>query len=302
MITNIRPKAFSNQVYDRLFKAIFGRENEQSKKWRLELYNALRGTNYTDPDALEINTIENVIYLTMRNDISFLVDSQMTLFEQQSSYNPNMPLRGLMYFAQLYQMHLSKLGKTLHRSTLIKIPNPKFVVFYNGEKETKDRETLKLSDAFETPENKGDFEWTAELININPAHNKTLQKNCKPLYDYVKYVSRLKDNKKKGMDGIDAVTEAVDWAIKENLLDGYFKEQKEEVLAMSLTEFDAEEVTKDLLEEGREIGREEGLQQKAIEAAQNALSMQLPAETASKISGLPIEKVLELQAQLLAQA
>ena len=122
------------------------------------------------------------------------------------------------------------------------------------------------------------------------------------MYDYVKYVSRLKDNKKKGMDGIDAVTEAVDWAIKENLLDGYFKEQKEEVLAMSLTEFDAEEVTKDLLEEGREIGREEGLQQKAIEAAQNALSMQLPAETASKISGLPIEKVLELQAQLLAQA
>lgn len=104
MSTKIEPSGFTNETYDRLFKAIFGRENQQSKQWRLELYNALRGTNYKDPDALEINTIENVIYLTMRNDISFLVDSQMTLFEQQSTYNPNMPLRGFMYFSQLYQM------------------------------------------------------------------------------------------------------------------------------------------------------------------------------------------------------
>ena len=81
MSPKIEPSGFTNETYDRLFKAIFGRENQQSKQWRLELYNALRGTNYKDPDALEINTIENVIYLTMRNDISFLVDSQMTLFE-----------------------------------------------------------------------------------------------------------------------------------------------------------------------------------------------------------------------------
>ena len=75
-----------NREYrDRLFKAIFGRDNEQSKKWRLDLYNALNGTSYTDPDALEVNTIENVIYMTMRNDISFLVDSQMTLYEHANN-------------------------------------------------------------------------------------------------------------------------------------------------------------------------------------------------------------------------
>ena len=279
---------------DRLFKAIFGRDNPQSKQWRLELYNALRGTNYTDPDALELNTIENVIYLTMRNDISFLVDSQMTLFEQQSTFNPNMPLRGLLYFAQLYQMHLSKLGKTLHRSTLVKIPNPKFVVFYNGTKETKDTEYLKLSDAFEHEQNNHDFEWTAELININQNHNETLQKNCKPLYDYVRYISRIKNKKQSGMSAKDAVNDAVDWAIKENLLDGFFKLQKEEILGMSLTEYDEEEVAKDLFEEGKEVGHAEGAQQKAIEDARSFYKNGVSVELIAKSMDMTIDQIMEL--------
>ena len=109
---------------DRLFKAIFGRDTEQSKRWRLDLYNALNGTHYSDPDTLEVNTIENVIYMTMKNDISFLVDSQMTLYEQQSTYNPNMPLRGFFYFSQLYQMYIEKNDKNILVTKLIKIPPP----------------------------------------------------------------------------------------------------------------------------------------------------------------------------------
>ena len=219
MPNEITPSGTVNHYKDRLFISIFGKDNEQSKKWRLDLYNALRGTNYTDPDALELNTIENVIYLTMRNDVSFLVDSQMTLFEQQSTFNPNMPLRGLMYFAQLYQMHLAKQGRTLFRTTLTKIPNPKFIVFYNGTKETEDREVLKLSDAFEIQDDSGQYEWSSELININPNHNKPLQQKCKPLYDYVRYVSQVNENKRLGMQVKEAVNKAVEWAIRENLLD-----------------------------------------------------------------------------------
>nr|WP_318659553.1 hypothetical protein [uncultured Treponema sp.] len=287
---------------DRLFKAIFGRNTEESKKWRLELYNALNGSNYTDPDDLEVNTIENVIYLTMRNDVSFLVDSQMTLYEQQSTYNPNLPLRGLMYFSQLYQMHLSRLGKTLHRSTLVKIPNPKFVVFYNGEKETPDRLDLKLSDAFEIPDTSGNFEWTAELINISQNHNISLQKKCEPLYNYIQYISRISENKKKGMSAVNAVDEAMDWAVHANLLNGFFKVQKEEVLAMSLTEYDEEEVRRDFIEEGREmgiaegreIGHEEGAQQKALEAATELLKEGDSPEKIARCIGLPLEKVKEL--------
>ncbi|MBQ0163154.1 MAG: hypothetical protein KBS84_08370 [Treponema sp.] len=188
------------QYRDRLFKAIFGRDTEQSKKWRLELYNALNGSHYTDPDALKLNTIENIIYITMKNDVSFLIDSQMNLYEQQSTYNPNMPLRGLMYFSQLYQMYISQNEKDVHSSKIVKIPNPKFIVFYNGVKDFPDRIKLKLSDAFEKEDKSGDFEWTAEMININPGHNETLQKICKPLYNYTSYVSRISDNKKKGAD------------------------------------------------------------------------------------------------------
>jgi len=316
----------NNEIRDRLFKAIFGRENPQSRQWRLELYNALRGTHYTDSNALELNTIDNVIYLTMRNDISFLVDSQITLFEQQSTYNPNMPLRGLMYFAQLYQMHLNKMDKTLFRSTIVRIPNPEFIVFYNGQRKTKEIEYLKLSDAFEKEDKSGDFEWTAKMININPGYNSTLQKKCKPLYNYTQYISRIAENKRKGMNIKDAVNEAVDWAIREKLLDGFFKTQKEEILAMSLTEFNAEQVYRNWLEEGkeegREIGREEGRQegrqeglqegrleglkegtmQKAIDDTIAFLKENVAPEIIAKCVKLPLEKVLELQKTLTVEA
>ncbi len=321
----------SNEIRDRLFKAIFGRDTAQSKQWRLELYNALRGTNYSDPDALELNTIENVIYLTMRNDISFLIDSQMTLFEQQSTYNPNMPLRGLMYFSQLYQMHLTKTDKTLFRSTIVKIPNPEFIVFYNGHKKTEEVEYLKLSDAFEREDKSGNFEWTAKMININPGYNSSIQKKCKALYNYTQYISRVAENRKNGMNIKNAVNEAVDWAIKENLLNGFFKEQKEEILAMSLTEFNAEQVYRNWLQEGREegfeqgreeglqagreeglrAGREEGLQagreegraegsiEKARETTEKLLRMKvLTLEQIAEGTGLSIEEIKELQKKI----
>ena len=123
---------------DRLFKAIYGRDTPESKKWRLELYNALNGSCYTNPDDIELTTIENVIYITMKNDVSFLIGDEMNLFEQQSSYNPNLPLRGLMYFAQLYQIWLTKKGLDLFGSKLVKIPAPRFIVFYIGNTECPD--------------------------------------------------------------------------------------------------------------------------------------------------------------------
>ncbi len=100
------------QYKDRLFKAIFGRDTEESKRWRLDLYNALNGTDYKDPNALKLNTIEDIIYITMHNDVSFLIDDQMVLYEQQSSHNKNMPLRGFLYFSQLYYKYLEELQKS----------------------------------------------------------------------------------------------------------------------------------------------------------------------------------------------
>ena len=117
-----------NRKYkDSLFRMVF-----QKKSDLLELYNAINGTEYTNPDELEINTLENVLYITKKNDVSFIIDCTMNLYEHQSSYNPNMPLRGLVYFSKQYNKYVEQRKLNLFSTALQKIPTPKFVVFYNG--------------------------------------------------------------------------------------------------------------------------------------------------------------------------
>ena len=284
-----------SKVYDHLFIAIFGKNNERSKRWRLELYNALNGTNYTDPDALELNTLENVIYIKMHNDVSFLIDSQMTLYEHQRTTNPNMPLRGFFYFAQLYQKYIDSKRELIGTSTLIKIPNPNYIVFYNGDTGRDEDYELKLSDAFMHEDKSGKFEWTARVLNINKDYNLPLQKKCKPLYDYIQFVSRINDNKEKGMTIEQAVDEAVDWACEQNLLEGYIREQKAEVKMNLLTEYDEEAY----IRIWRRDGIIQGKQEKAIEVASNLLELKkLPPEQIAQSVGLSLEQVLELQKKI----
>ena len=288
------PGSFNRQYQDRLFKAIFGRE--EHKDWLLSLYNALNGSSYTDPSAIEINTIAGLIYVTMKNDISFLIDSQLNLYEQQSSYNPNMPLRGLMYFAELYQKHLTRQDKDLFTTAIVKIPTPNFVVFYNGSRELPDVTKLRLSDAFEVPEENGDFEWTATMLNINSGHNKTLFQKCKPLYHYSCYVDRVKSNVRSGMTKEKAVSEAVSFAIRNDFLDGYFKLQKAEVLNMSLTEFDQEAYDRHRFNEGKEVGIAEGERKNALQNARNLLCMKLGSvEQIAQATQLSVDEVVHLQ-------
>ena len=303
------PGAFNRQYQDRLFKAIFGRE--EHKDWLLSLYNALNGSSYTDPSAIEINTIEGIIYVTMKNDISFLIDSQLNLYEQQSSYNPNMPLRGLMYFAELYQKHLTKQDRDLFTTALVKIPMPNFVVFYNGSRDMPDVTKLSLSEAFEIPAENGDFEWTATMLNINAGRNKTLLQKCKPLYHYSCYVDRVKSNVRSGMTKENAVSEAVNFAIQNDFLDGYFKIQKAEVLNMSLTEFDQEAYDRHRfnegkevgiaegkavgiaigIAEGKEVGIAEGKRDAALQNARNFKYKNIPVDIIAECTGLSVEQV-----------
>ena len=288
-IIEVRPQP---KFRDRLFIAIFGKNNERSKRWRLDLYNTLNGTNYTDPDALKLNTIENVIFVTMYNDVSFLVDSQMTLYEQQSRPNANMPLRGLFYFSQLYQRFISDNKLDLHRSSLIKIPNPGFVVFYNGEPSRSERYELRLSSAFEQKDVSGKFEWTADVININTNMNENLVKKCKPLYDYVRLVGRISINQSKKMGKEQAVREAVEWACKEDLLEGFVREQKETIIGMCLTEFN-EEVA---ILNWRQDGIIEGREQKALEAAKKLYSNGVSIDIIANSLEMTQEQVKEIVA------
>ena len=300
---NEKITSLNNPEYkDRLFKFIFGRASEESKRWRLQLYNALNGTNVTDPDELKINTIENVIYITMHNDISFLVDSEINLYEEQSSYNPNMPLRGYLYFATLYQMYLKENNKNLISSSRVMIPTPKFYVFYHGGPKNPERWKMKLSDSFLNPDDSGDFQWTATVINLHPNHNSVLNKNCTPLYHYVKFTSLISENRKSGMNKQEAIEKAVDYAIEKGFLEGFFKIHRAEVIGMCLTEFDEEEAKRIWHEDGYTEGLSQGLAKgeakKAIETAENLLKEGDSPEKVARCIGLPIETVLELQKKI----
>ena len=292
---------------DTLFRSIYSGKDDRSKRWLLSLYNALSDKNYTDISALEITTIDDVIYVTMKNDLSFLINSEMHLFEQQSTVNPNMPLRGLIYFSQLYQKKVAKRNLDIFGRARIKIPSPKFVVFYNGKQEQKDIVKYRLSDLFEVKDESGEFEWTATVININKNHNESLQKKCESLYHYCVFVDRVKANLDKKMEPEDAINEAVDFAIKGNFLDGYFKEQRMNIVGNLLTEFNQEDYDRnrraegyeDGYDDGRAIGRSEGERQNAIANAKNLLKLnKLSAEEIADCCSLPLDTVLALKAEV----
>lgn len=283
-----------SKVYDSLFIAVFGKDSERSKRWRLELYNALNNTNYKDPNALKLNTLENVLFIKMHNDVSFLIDSQLTLYEHQRTTNQNMPLRGFFYFAQLYHKYLIDAEEQLTTSKMIKIPNPNYIVFYNGDTNRDEDYEMRLSDAFMIEDKSGKFEWTARVLNINKDYNLSLQNKCKALYDYIQFTSRINENKEKGMTNEKAIDEAIDWASEQNLLEGFIKEQKAEVKMTLLTEFNEEASIRGW--------RKEGMQQKAEEIATKMLSDKLKPEKVSLYSGLPLEQVLELQKHITVQA
>ena len=155
----------ANRKYkDSLFRLLFGRE--ENKQNLLDLYNALNDSNYTNIDDLTINTIDDVIYMKMKNDVSFILDDQMVLLEHQSTYNPNMPLRGLLYFARLYEGMIN-ISKNIYYPKLIKIPTPQYIVLYNGtDRKISNKKVLKLSEAFEKQDINTGYEWTATMIDI----------------------------------------------------------------------------------------------------------------------------------------
>ena len=160
---------------DRLFRMLFGYEN--SKENLLSLYNAINNTTYINSEELEITTIEDAIYIGMKNDVSLLIADSLSLYEHQSSYNLNMPVRGFIYFGKLYSKYIKSNKLNLYGETRIKLPTPQYVVFYNGSKMKEDIMKLRLSDSFTDKSIKNEFEWTATVININYGKNKELMEN-----------------------------------------------------------------------------------------------------------------------------
>ena len=253
-------------------------------KEALSLYNNLNGTNYTDASILEFNTLENAIYMGMKNDLSFLVMEQMHLYEQQSTYTPNMPLRDLFYVADLLQKFVK--DKSLYSSKQIKLPTPHFVVFYNGLQKLPEKQELKLSDSFEVQTDSPELELKVQNLNINPGMNEELKEKCPALKEYVIYVERIRSYVKT-LPLEEAVEKAIDDCIKENVLRDFLTKQRAEVFKMSIYEYDEERELKLMLADERELGIQQGIQQGVQQGIQVVISM-------SKEQGSTREKTIEL--------
>ena len=245
-----------NRSYkDSLFRFVFA-----EKKDLLELYNAINGSHYENTEDLEVNTLEDVLYLGVKNDLSFLLGSSMNLYEHQSTWNENMPLRGLFYFSELYQNYLKAEGLRLTGTgRRLLLPLPRYIVFYNGTKEEPDEAQLLLSDSFPEPKGGGlpALECRAQVLNINSGHNQEIMKRCHRLKEYSEFIGEIRRRLQSGLKLEDAVEQGIEACIRRGVLSDILSRSKMEVRKMLLTEYD-EKAEREYL---RKQSREEGVQQ-----------------------------------------
>ena len=247
-----------NRIYkDRLYKMIFNDKSEL-----LKLYNAINGTHYDDPAMLTITTLDNAIYMTMENDLSFIIDMRLALYEQQSTVNPNLPLRFLMYITDIYSAYTKDMN--IYGSKKVQIPLPSFVIFYNGVKSQPDRTEFLLSELFHPTTDQPALELKAVMLNINKGHNQELMNACHTLRDYSEYVARIRTYSAE-MPLTDAVEKAITECIHENILRDFLLKNRAEAKAMSIYEYDEEKTLRMFREEGYEDGERNGKIQATIE-------------------------------------
>ena len=265
----------TNRNYkDTVFRMLFS-----DRKNLLSLYNAISGAHYDDPEKLEIVTLENAIYMGMKNDLAFIIDTNLFLYEHQSTYNPNMPLRDLFYISSEYQKLVDH--KSLYSSTLLKIPAPQFIVFYNGTEKETDSWVNHLSESFENLSGKPKLELEVLTLNINEGHNEELMEQCETLREYAQYVHCVRKYAKE-LELNEAVKLAVDECIRNNILSEFLRANKSEVISMSIFEYDKEEEERKLrkaeFEAGVAAGFNNGINTAKKDAAIAFAELHVPVE------------------------
>ena len=239
---------------DRLFSFLFG--SKANREWTLSLYNAVNGTSFTDPEEIQFTTIEDAIYMGMKNDLSFILCYVMNIYEQQSTYSPNMPVRQLMYAGKLYDKYIQTNNLNIYGKKIVRLPVPKLIVFYNGAEEKEDT-VLKLSDAFreEAGTVESDIDVRVRMLNINYGKNRELMEGCGPLREYAWLVEKIRENREK-MDIEAAVDKAIDEMPEEFVIRKFLIGNRAEVKDMCVTEYNEAETLQMIREEGREEGED----------------------------------------------
>ena len=267
---------YLNRKYkDRLFRFIFS-----DKGNLLQLYNAINDSHYNNPDDLVITTIDDAVYMGMKNDLSFIIDDVMSLYEHQSTYSPNLPLRGLFYFSAMYRNYIEPMKQKLYTDSPLRIPFPVYLVFYNGSMEEPERKEILLSDLF-IQNGKGmqpALECTALLLNINVGHNQKLMEKCRILKEYAQFIHTIRSKISVGLPFQEAVETAVEDCISQNILSEILRKNKAEVIDMILTEYDENEFREFLKEDSWKKGHEAGIQTGIREIIRTFSELQLPKE------------------------
>ena len=249
----------------------------------LDLYNAMAGTHYTDPELLEINTLENAIYMTIKNDVSFLIDGRLSLYEHQSTSNPNLPLRFLLYISHLYS-RMTK-DENLYGTAKVRIPAPEFVVFYNGREQMPERDILKLSDLFMVNDRPIKLELEAVVLNISGENNRELKAACQTLREYAIYTDKIRQYTEE-MSLEEAVDRAIRECISEDVLREFLENHRMEARAMSIFEYDQEKHMRQEREAAWKEGRRSGLAEGREQILEVLIRKKLAKEkTVSEIAG-----------------
>ena len=277
----------NRQYKDRVFRMIFN-----SREKLLELYNAMNGTDYENAEDLEIVTLENAIYLSMRNDLAYVFHDELFLYEQQSSKNGNMPLRCLFYVSDSYSRMVK--NENLYGSRQIKIPAPTFVVFYNGRGNVEEGELL-LSEAYARKTETPNLELRVKIRNINLGNSKEICEKSRTMREYMIFVDKVRRySENQPLEA--AIEQTVDECIQEDVLRDFLLTHKAEVKKMCLYEYDEERQRKWDREEGREEGRKEGREEGRMETAARMLEKEkYTDDEIAEISGLEVEEVKKLR-------
>jgi hypothetical protein len=275
-----------------------------------ELYCALEGVTLPSDVPVTINTLENVLYMEFINDISFEIGGKLIiLIEHQSTINPNMALRLLIYIARVYEKLLK--DKNLYSSKFLAIPRPEFFVLYNGIAPYPDEKVLKLSDAFEKPGLPGLSEKSApalelevKVLNINEGRNEAIARRCRKLAEYSAFIAKVRALERELGDREEAMKAAIKHCRDHDILKEFLEQHSTEVFNMLLTEWNTEDALAVRFEEGWEGGmekgweggREEGREEREMEIARNALAKGLQLEMIQEITGLDIDAIRNIQA------
>jgi hypothetical protein len=276
-----------NREYkDSVFSLLFS-----DKARLLELYNAIEGTSYTDAEDITINTLQDVLFMDRVNDLSFKFrEKQVVLIEHESTINPNMALRMLMYIARLYEKIID--DKLLYSRKQTKIPRPEFIVLYNGRDDLPAESTMTLSGLFEKipGHDSIDMELKVKVYNINKGCNPKIESQSEPLRGYAELVAKARTNQGAGMGRDEAIKEAVKQCRKKGVLSDFLKEHGSEVENMLLTEWNWD----DAFQVCKEESKEEGIEIGKLETALNMKNFKMPLEEIAKYTGLPLEKLAAL--------